>query len=143
MDTSLGFSCMPLIVTVPMDGHEVTQFIASSLAFWGNMVDFHTVTMSESPFTPATLSLLLLQKSREFAIQHRVLFESLAPIPKVAIVWTGVPLDLHVSSDGGLAVISQPRSLLSAEYPLVCFIRLPVAIFYPLPVFVGVPTPCP
>jgi hypothetical protein len=60
MDTSLSFSCMPLIVTVPMDCHEVTQFIASSLAFWGNMVDFHTVSMSEGQFAPATLSLLFL-----------------------------------------------------------------------------------
>jgi len=116
MDTSLGISCMPLIVTVPMDCREVTQFIASSLAFWGNMVDFHTVSMSESQLTPATFPLLLLQESGKFARQHRVLFESLAPIQKVAIIWAGVPFDLHMSSDSGIAVLSQTRSLLIPEY---------------------------
>src|SRR2546421_6930510 len=53
MDTSLGISCMPLIVTVPVESHEVTQFVTSSLVFRGNMVDFHTVSVSEGQFTPA------------------------------------------------------------------------------------------
>jgi len=63
MDTDLGISCMPLIVAVSMESHEVTQFVASSLILWGNMVDFHTVSVSESQFTPATFSLLLLEES--------------------------------------------------------------------------------
>lgn len=63
MDTDLGISCMPLIVAVSMESHEVAQFVASSLILWGNMVDFHTVSVSESQFTPATFSLLLLEES--------------------------------------------------------------------------------
>jgi hypothetical protein len=143
MDTSLGFSRMPLIVTMPMDSREVTQFIASSLTFWGNMVDFHTVPMSKSQFTPTTLSLLLLQELGKFAVEQGMPFESLAPVPKVAIIWAGVSFDFDVSSDGGIAVVFQGMPLLISEYPLPCFIRFPVAIFNPISVFVGMPASCP
>jgi hypothetical protein len=143
MDTDLGISCMPLVVAVSMESHEVTQFVASFLILWGNMVDFHTVSVSEGQFTPATFSLLLLEELGEFSIKHRVTSESLTPVEKVSIIGAGVPFHLHVSSDGGIAMISQGMSLLIPEYPLACFIRLPVAVFYPISVFVGVPTPCP
>src|SRR6266581_4436743 len=49
-----------------------------------------------------------------------------------------MPLIVTVPMD--CRVLTQTRSLLIPEYPLACFIRLPVAIFHPISVFVGVST---
>lgn len=88
---------MALIVAMAMEEHLVTQVVVVPVVI--KVINFQDVLLFEMQFTPATLSLLLLQESRFRLMHHRMSLETLAPIQHLAIVWTcrsshfGVPLD--------------------------------------------------
>jgi len=89
-----------------VEGEFVTQFFPSSFAFGCDVIYLYEIPWSKVEFTPSTFSLLLLQESCERPFKHWVMFESLAPIKHVSVVWAGFSIDLCVTLNTRCSVLS-------------------------------------
>ena len=71
---------MPLVVAVPVKSKLVAEFFTTTLAFWGNMINFYLIFLSKEKFTPSAFSLLSLEKLAFGVVQHWMFAQSLAPV---------------------------------------------------------------
>jgi hypothetical protein len=69
---------MTLIMAMSMEQHFVTQVVVVMVPV--NMIHFHKVSILEVQFTPATLSLLLLEQACFRLMHHWMRFQALAPV---------------------------------------------------------------
>jgi len=90
---------MSFIMAMSMQGNLVTQIVASSLAFWGDVVKFDEISWSKQKLTPSTFPLLLFQEFGYRPSEEWMISESLTPIQEVSVIWTGFTFDLGVSLD--------------------------------------------
>jgi len=127
---------MSFIMAMPMQQTFVAECFSSTLTRWGEVVNFNDIGVLKEQFTPPTFPLLFAQQGLFDSIEHRMGFESLAPIEKIAVVGTGRSLDLDVSLDVRLSVFPQ-GCLLASELPALSFLHMPVCVGDPVPSLVG------
>src|SRR5712692_6086312 len=134
--------CMSLIVTVQMQGRQVSDIIPSSLAFGRDMVEFYQVCIFEKESTPLALSLLFLEDSSESPCDNRVISQSRAPVKKVSIIWACCSFYFDVSLDMRLGMLPELFPLLGLEFPAFAFFHMPVFVERPVDTFVWVSSLC-
>ena len=135
--------CVSLIVTMQMQGRQVSDIILSSLAFGRDMVEFYQVCIFEKESTPFTFSLLFLEDPSESPCNDRMISQSRAPVKKVSIIWACCPFHFDVPLDVRLGVLPELLPLLGLEFPAFAFFRMPVFVERPVDTFVWVPSFCP
>ena len=108
-------SCVTLIMAMSMQCTFVTQFLSSTLAVQGDMIDFDDVSVLKEQFTPATFSSLLLKELSQQSIEHGMGSESFAPIHHVPVVGAGCPFDLDMTMDLGLVMLPEDGSPIGEE----------------------------
>ncbi len=79
-------SCVSLIMAMSMQCTFVPQFLSSSLAVRGDVINFDDVSVLKEQFTPATFSSLLLKELSQQSIEHGMGSESFAPIQQIPVV---------------------------------------------------------
>ena len=134
---------MPFIVAVSVESKLVTQFLSSSLAFRSNVIDFHLIRFSEHQTAPSTLALLLLEQHGERSSCRWVVFQSLAPVQEITIIWAGSSFYFHMPSDFRRTMPSQVIILWCCKDAALAFAFFPVSLPGPMPVFVLVSASCP
>ena len=134
---------MSLIVTMQMQGRQVSNIILSSLTFGRDMVEFYQVCIFEKESTPFAFSLLFLEDSSESPCNNGVISQSRAPVKKVPIIWACCSFHFDVPLDMRLGVLPELLPLLGLEFPAFAFFRMPVFVERPVDTFVWVPSLCP
>ena len=120
-------SCVSLIMAMSMQCTFVPQFLSSSLAVRGDVINFDDVSVLKEQFTPATFSSLLLKELSQQSIEHGMGSESFAPIQQIPVVGASCSFDLDVSLDLGLVVLPQERSPVG-EDPSLSLVHVPVFV---------------
>ena len=96
---------VPRIMAMSVESEFVAQFFSASLAFGRDVIYFYEIFWSKEEFTPPASPLLLLKPRGARPFQHRVIFESLAPIEQIPIVGAGFSFYLWVSLDARFIVL--------------------------------------
>lgn len=132
IETLCGLLRVPRIMAMSVESEFVAQFLAASLTFGRDVIYFYEVFWSKEEFTPPAFPLLLLKKLCERPFQHRVIFESLAPIEQITIVGAGFSFYLGVSLDARFIVLPDFLFLWGRKHPVSRFILLPIFPMDPL-----------
>ncbi len=127
---TLDTSCVSLIMAMSMQCIFVPQFLSSSLAAWGDVINFNDVSVLKEQFTPATFSYLLLKELSQQSIDHGMGSESLTPIQQIPVVGAGCSFDLDMTLDLGLVVLPEDGSSVG-EVPSFPLIYMPVFVRNP------------
>jgi len=113
----------------------VPQFLSSSLAVRGDVINFDDVSVLKEQFTPATFSSLLLKELSQQSIEHGMGSESFAPIQQIPVVGASCSFDLDMTLDLGLVMLPEKRSPIG-EAPPFPLIDMPVVVRNPDHAFV-------
>ena len=105
IDALCGHFRVTRIMAMSVESELVAQFFSASLPFGRDVIYFYEIFWSKEEFTPPAFPLLLLEKLCERPFQHRVIFESLAPIEQIPIVGAGFSFYLWVSLDARFLVL--------------------------------------
>ena len=127
---------VPFIVAVKMESHQIGEHIVVPVPV--NVVELYSVSVLKGQFAPSAFPLLLLEQLSELLFEHRVVFEPLAPIEEVPVVWACSSLHLSMPLDMCLTVRSDFCAFGGCEYPCPAFICPPVFLHYPVHALVGV-----
>lgn len=130
-------ACVSVVMTVKMKREEIAQIILSPFTSGGDVVDFYSVSILKSKFTPSTFSLLFLEEPCELSIQHRVVFQPFTPIEKISIIRACSSFHFDMPLNLRIAMLAEAWPRLVSEDPVSSLILLPVAGFDPLGVLVG------
>ena len=95
---------MTLVMAMSVEYLAVAKGISSPLTLWDKMIDFPDISILEDESTVAAFPLLIFKKPRQLPFNQRMMLESLAPIPKLSVVWVGFTPYLHMVGDRCLAV---------------------------------------
>ena len=119
--------CVSLIVAMSMQRKFVTQFLASALTVWDDVINLDDVSVSKEQLTPSAFSSLLLEELSQRSIQHGMSSESLTPIQQIPIVGACCSFDFDMALDLGLIVLPEDGSLVG-ENPSLPLIHMPVFV---------------
>src|SRR5438105_10346883 len=119
MSTPDMLLCMTLIVAMSMKSEKITECIRAPFTAGRDVIDLYQIALGKVQFTPATLSLLLMQQGSQFAPGERVrLLQSLGPIEQISIEWADRAFDLHMALDCGCGVIAAVQTIRRCKAPV-------------------------
>src|SRR5450755_361375 len=98
---TIDLLCMSLIVAMSVQCKFITQFFASALAAWGDVIDLDDVSVLKEQFTPSAFPSLLLKELSQWSIEHWMGSESFTPIEQIPIVGTDCSFHLDMTLDLG------------------------------------------
>ena len=134
---------MPLIVAMSMESELVTQFLPSSLTCWSDVVYFDLIPLTEHQITPPTLALLLMKQQSQCSSHCWVVFQPLAPVQEVPVIWACTTFHFHMPPDYRRIMPLQVIIFRGCKDAVLAFALFPVSVPNPLPVFVRVSAGCP